>query len=103
MAFSCPRCRSHPTIAYMRKERRRRAQTIKAALCYQLDDCCKDGGIQAMVVADHDGLPLAAAGDRYACYEVAARIALVGPRVPKVECTLIGPGAIWVVEMTKVA
>jgi hypothetical protein len=87
----------------MRKERRhRRAQTVTLALSYQLDDCCKDGEIQAMVVADSDGLPLAAAGDTYACDEVAARMVLVGPKISTFDGTLLGPGKRWEVQMTKV-
>ena len=87
----------------MRKERRRRrAQTITLALTYQLDDCCRDGKIQAMVVADGDGLPLAAAGDTYACDEVAARMVLVGPRIKAFDGTLLGGGSRWDVQMTKV-
>lgn len=87
----------------MRKERRRRrAHTITLALTYQLDDCCRDGKIQAMVVADGDGLPLAAAGDTYACDEVAARIVLVGPRIKSFDGTLLGGGSRWDVQMTKV-
>src|SRR5512143_3153221 len=63
----------------MRKERRRRRaeSSVTLALTYQLDDCCRDGGIAAMVVADADGLPLATAGDTYACDEVAVRMARV--------------------------
>ncbi len=87
----------------MRKERRhRRATTTTLALSYQLDDCCKDGSIQAMVVADADGLPLAAAGDVFACDEVAARIVLVGPKITSFDGTLLGPGTRWDVQMTKV-
>ena len=48
------------------------------ALRYQLAACCEDGRIEAMVVADGDGLPLASSGDTYACDEVAARMVLVG-------------------------
>ena len=36
---------------------------VTQALRYQLDACCEDGRIEAMVVADGDGLPLAASGD----------------------------------------
>ena len=87
----------------MRKERRRRrAESITLALTYQLDDCCKDGAIDAMVVADGDGLPLAAAGDGYACDEVAARMVLVGPRIRSFNGTLLGGGQRWDVQMTKV-
>ncbi len=87
----------------MRKERRRRrATTVTLALTYQLDACCKEGKIQGMVVADGDGLPLAAAGDTYACDEVAARMVHVGARVPQFDGTLLGSGHRWDVQMTKV-
>jgi hypothetical protein len=88
----------------MRKDRRRRrATTITDALVYQLDACRADGKIQAMVVADADGLPLAASGDRYACDEVAARVVLVGPRIKSFDGTLLGNNARWDVKMTKVS
>ena len=87
----------------MRKERRRRrAESITLALSYQLDDCCRDGSIQAMVVADGDGLPLAAAGDSFACDEVAARMCHVGARIKEFSGTLLGSGSRWDVQMTKV-
>ena len=87
----------------MRKERRRRrASSITLALRYQLDDCCRDGRIQAMVVADGDGLPLASAGDTFACDEVAARMCHVGSRIREFNGTLLGGGAQWDVQMTKV-
>src|SRR3954469_11530944 len=94
------RCR---TILFMRKERRlRRAATTTQALQYQLDQCCRDGDMEAMVVADRDGLPLAAAGDSYACDEVAARMVLVGPRISAFDGTLLGDKKQWDVQMTKV-
>lgn len=87
----------------MIKERRiRRADTVTLALSYQLDACCRDGAIQAMVVADGDGLPLAASGDSYACDEVAARMVLVGSRIREFSGTLFGSGARWDVQMSKV-
>lgn len=87
----------------MQHERRvRRAETITLALSYQLDDCCRDGGIQAMVVADGDGLPLAAAGDAYACDEVAAKMVHVGQRIREFNGTVLGTGTKWDVQMTKV-
>jgi hypothetical protein len=86
----------------MRKERRRRrAKTITLALSYQLDDCCKEGAIEAMVVADGDGLPLAAAGDIYACDEVAARMCHVGSRIRDFNGTLLAGATRWDVQMTK--
>ena len=87
----------------MRKERRRRrATTVTLALSYQLDDCCRDGSIQAMVVADGDGLPLAGAGDPYACDEVAARMVHVGAKIAEFNGTLLGSGSRWDVQMKKV-
>lgn len=87
----------------MRKERRlRRAATTTQALQFQLDQCCKDGEMEAMVVADRDGLPLAAAGDSYACDEVAARMVLVGPRISAFDGTLLGDRGPWDVQMMKV-
>jgi hypothetical protein len=86
----------------MRKERRRRrAQTTTLALSYQLDDCCRDGEIQAMVVADGDGLPLAAAGDIYACDEVAARMCHVGAKIKEFNGTLMHGRSHWDVQMQK--
>jgi hypothetical protein len=70
------------------------------ALNYQLDDCCRDGAMQAMVVADGDGLPLAVAGDQAACDEVAAR--MCHARVPELSCTLLGAGTRWDVQMRKI-
>jgi hypothetical protein len=88
----------------MRKieRRRRRADLITQALHYQLAACCEDGRIEAMVVADGDGLPLASSGDTYACDEVAARMVLVGARIREFHGTLIGAGHLWQVQMQKV-
>ena len=55
-----------------------------------------------MVVADGDGLPLAAAGDVYACDEVAARMVHAGARIKEFNGTLLGAGCQWHVQMTKV-
>jgi hypothetical protein len=84
------------------ERRRRRATMTTQALRYQLDACCQDGDIQAMVVADGDGLPLAAAGDSYACDEVAARMVLVGARIREFSGTLLGAGTRWDVQMSKI-
>jgi hypothetical protein len=55
-----------------------------------------------MVVADGDGLPLAAAGDRFACDEVAARMCHVGARINEFSGKLLGAGTQWDVQMRKV-
>lgn len=84
------------------ERRRRRAETTTQALRYQLAACCEDGRIEAMVVADGDGLPLASSGDTFACDEVAARMVLVGSRIKEFNGTLLGAGHRWDVQMVKV-
>ena len=86
----------------MKERRKQRAETTTEALRYQLAACCEDGRIQAMVVADGDGLPLASPGDTFACDEVAARMVLVGPRIKSFDGTLFGAGHAWDVQMVKV-
>lgn len=88
----------------MRNERRRRrATTTTQALTYQLASCCEEGRIEAMVVADGDGLPLASSGDTFACDEVAARMVLVGRKISEFSGTLLGAGHAWDIQMRKVA
>jgi len=84
------------------ERRRRRANTVTQALKFQLATCCEDGRIEAMVVADGDGLPLASSGDTFACDEVAARMVLVGSRIKEFSGTLLGAGNAWQVQMMKV-
>lgn len=93
------------TILFMNtiERRRRRTNVITEALTYQLRACCEDGGMQAMVIADDEGLPLAASGDAGACDELAARMALVGAKTPGFSGTLLGNGQRWDVDMTKVS
>ena len=86
----------------MMERRRRRSLHPAVALSYQLETLCHEGGIDAMVVADDNGLPLAAAGDAYACDEVAARVVMVGRKIREFGGTLLGPGQRWDVQMTKV-
>jgi hypothetical protein len=84
------------------ERRRRRGTTVTQSLRYQLEACCEDGGISAMVVADGDGLPLASSGDAYACDEVAARMVLAGRRVREFNGVLLGVGHRWDVQMKKI-
>ena len=58
--------------------------------------------MEAMVLADGDGLPLASSGDTYACDEVAARMVIVGSRIKTFDGVLLGPGHRWDVQMMKV-
>lgn len=84
------------------ERRRRRGTTITQSLRFQLAACCEDGRIDAMVLADGNGLPLASSGDTYACDEVAARVVLVGPRIREFNGVLLGPGHRWDVQMKKI-
>jgi hypothetical protein len=84
------------------ERRRRRAANTMEALRYQLLQCCEDGKIDAMLVVDGDGLPLASSGDTLACDEVAARMVLIGQRIDKFAGTLLGDGEKWDVQMLKV-
>lgn len=81
--------------------RLRRSADPTLALTYQLAACCDDGNIEAMVVADGDGVPLASAGDDFACDYVAARMVRVGPRIRDFHGTLLGEGGHWDVQMRK--
>jgi len=83
-----------------KERRRRRSVDPTLALTYQLAACCADG-VDAMVVADGDGVPLASAGDDYACDEVAARVVIVGRRIRDFNGTLLGAGQRWEVQMQK--
>ena len=86
----------------LRERRHRRSKDPTLALTYQLAACCRDGSIDAMVVADGDGLPLASAGDDYVCDEIAGRMVLVGARIREFSGTLLGPGRRWDVQMSKI-
>jgi hypothetical protein len=84
------------------ERRHRRGTTVTQSLRFQLAACCEDGRIDAMVVADGNGLTLAASGDAYACDEVAARMVLVGPRIQEFNGVLLGAGHRWDVQMKKI-
>jgi hypothetical protein len=58
----------------MEADRRiRRGDTLEDALNYQLAACVEAEGLAALVLADADGLPLAAWGGSETCEEAAAR------------------------------
>ena len=92
----------HHRAMVTQDRRLRRGATVTQSLRYQLAACCEEGRIDAMVVADEDGLPLASSGNPYACDEVAARIVLVGPRIREFNGVLFGSGHRWDVQMKKV-
>ena len=86
----------------MRKteRRRRRGSTTTESLRYQLDACCQDGRLEAMVLADEDGLLLASSGE--SCEAVAAKMAILGCRIREFTGTLLEHGHRWDVQMIKV-
>ncbi len=86
----------------MNERRRHRSELPSEALHLQLDACCHDGSVDAMVIADEEGLPLASYGDQQACDEIAARSAQVGRRVAEFSGTLLGHDHAWDVQVKRV-
>jgi hypothetical protein len=80
--------------------RSRRSVDPTLALTYQLVACCADG-VDAMVVADGEGVPLASAGDDEACERVAGRLVKAGPRIREFHGTVLDGGQRWDVQMHK--
>ncbi|MBK7535465.1 MAG: hypothetical protein IPI49_08870 [Myxococcales bacterium] len=87
----------------MTERRRNRSENSSEALHHQLEACCHDGAIEAMVIADDEGLTLASCGDPYACDEIAARTAVAGRRVAEFAGTLLGHAQAWDVQMKRIA
>ena len=69
--------------------RRRRASDVALALRYQLDACRTEGALEALIVADEDGLCLAASGPAETCHEVAAVLPFLGRRRPRFQGTVL--------------
>ncbi len=57
--------------------RLQRSQNSHLALRYQLQHSCQQGGIEALVLADEEGLSVAFAGDDAICAELAAMAPLM--------------------------
>jgi hypothetical protein len=81
--------------------RARRSDNITQALRYLLDACRAAGRLDAMALADRDGLLLAATGDPGACEEVAARVAVIPIDVGSFRGTVIGAAGAWPVHMRR--
>lgn len=62
------------------ERRRRRSNDPTEAIRYQLDACRRTAGLDAMILADQDGLCIAASGPAPACEELAARSAMLAAR-----------------------
>lgn len=62
--------------------RQRRSDSHSEALFYQLEASCERAALEAMVLADADGLCVAASGDGEMCEEIAAHLPMVCDSVP---------------------
>ncbi len=87
----------------MIERRRTRSENSSEALHLQLAACCRDSDVEAMVIADDEGLTLATSGDAEACDEVAARTAVAGRRVTEFAGTLLGHAQAWDVQMKRIS
>lgn len=74
----------------MRKERRRnRSEDATVALQYQLEACRAEGNLEAIVLADEDGLCVAHAGAADTAGEIAARLPMVGRKAERFRGVLL--------------
>lgn len=71
------------------ERRQRRSEHPGTALFYQLDTCRERAALEAMILADEDGLCVASSGRVETCEELAAHMALVCDRVPYFEGTML--------------
>jgi hypothetical protein len=90
-----------PTIATMRQERRRtRSDDAGEAMRFQLDAARMAAGCDAMVLADEDGLCVAAAGG-LPHDEIAAYSAILGNKVENFEGILYSKDRRWSVRIRR--
>lgn len=85
------------------ERRSKRSDNTSQALRYQLEACRREAGLEGMVLADEEGLALAASGDADHCDEIAARLALVGARVADFAGVLLSAEGAWQVSMRRFA
>jgi len=81
------------------ERRLRRSANTTQALCLQLNSSLRRANLSGFVLADDDGVCLAAAGDSHACDEIAAHLPMVGRKAPNFEGVLFGPAVQWDVQM----
>ena len=73
------------------ERRQRRSEAHHEALFYQLEASRERAALEAMILADEDGLCVASAGDQNICDELAAHMSLVCERVAAFEGTVRVP------------
>ena len=81
--------------------RHTRSANTTRALCLQLSASLRNAELEGLVLADDDGVCLAAAGDNGACNEIAAHLPLLGRKVNEFEGILFGPESQWDVQMRR--
>ena len=86
----------------MKTERRRwRSSRPAEALRLQLSAARKDAGLDSLVLADQEGLCIAAAGAGWPHDEIAAYAAMVGAKVDNFEGTLYSHERCWNVRIRR--
>lgn len=60
------------------QRRKKRSPIMSEALGFQLDAVRAEVGLEAMVIADEQGLCVASTGDPATCEEIAARVSRIG-------------------------
>jgi hypothetical protein len=83
------------------ERRRRRSDSHSKALYYQLDTCRERATLEAMILADEDGLCLAASGDPSVCEEFAVHTAMVCEDTASFAGTVLSPARRWDVSMQR--
>jgi hypothetical protein len=83
------------------ERRRLRSRHLKEALSLQLDACRREG-LEAMILADEDGMCVAAAGRGSVCEEIAAYVSLLGRKVGEFAGVLMHGADHWEVHMQRV-
>lgn len=83
------------------ERRHKRSANTTRALCFQLSASLHKASLEGLVLADDDGVCLAAAGDNRACNEIAAHLPLLGRKVNEFEGILFGPESQWDVQMRR--
>ena len=82
-----------------RDKRKRRSENTTLALHYQLEHSRAAARLDGMVLSDQDGFCLAASGDPEACQEVAARLPMIGRKVPEFQGVLFSAESGWQIRM----
>ena len=87
------------------ERRQRRSDERCEALLLQLDACRERGVLDAMILADRDGLCVATAGGPEAsdstCTEIAAQLPMIGDDMPSTDGLVLASGSLWNVHVRR--